>query len=130
MNRTMNFNNKKKSKPSSILIWIAVVLFILLGNSESDDGAIALAVLLFVAVAIYVLIKLMNKIKLRPKEDKVCSGKDVGVSHQHQQKSYSVQEVQDRDEQRRREQLESFLKNGIIDRKEYLVLKARYEEKQ
>jgi hypothetical protein len=126
----MNFNNKKKSKPSSILIWGAVILFFLLANAESDAEAGGYAALLLVVVAGYIAIKVINKIKLKPKEDKVCSGKDVGLSHQHQQKSYSVQEVQDRDEQRRREQLDSFLKNGIIDKKEYMVLKARYEEKQ
>jgi hypothetical protein len=124
----MNFNKKNKSKPTSILIWGAVILFFMLANADSDAEAGGYAALLLVVVAVYIAIKVINKIKLKPREDKVCSGKDVGLSHQHQQRSYSVQEVQDRDEQRRREQLDSFLKNGIIDKKEYQVLKARYEE--
>jgi hypothetical protein len=126
----MNFNGKKKSKPTSVLIWGAVILFFMLANAESDAEAGGYAALLLVVVAAYIVIKLGNKIKLKPKEDKVCSGEDVGLSHQHQQRSYTAQEIQDRDEQRRMEQLDSFLKNGLIDKKEYLALKARYKENQ
>jgi hypothetical protein len=126
----MGFNKKNKSKPTSILIWGAVILFFMLANADTDAEVGLYAVLLLIVAAGYIVIKLGKKIQLKPKEDKVCSGEDVGLSHQHQQKSYTPQEIQDRDEQRRMEQLNSFLKNGLIDKKEYLVLKARYEEKQ
>ena len=78
------------------------------------DGSVA-------ALAFY-FVKQANKSK-----EEVPVTRSYTTHDSSQPRKYDPAEIKDRDSRRRLEQLDSFLRNGVIDKKEYAVLRARYQ---
>ncbi len=146
MNNTNKKPEKKKS-PAIIVITIALALFSLLDSAGGDaEMFIGFIVIVAVIVAlIFAVIKIVNKAvysgagktTVRSKAAQAVSkwsGDSNGIpafsgskpkSFAYDDRAYERNEQ--RDIQRRLSQLEDFLKNGIIEKEEYNILRARYE---
>ena len=130
-------NNKKKSKPGLGIIIIGIYLLLNLVNiagTELMTGIIAIAVILLITFLFFKAGK--KKIKqnttvFQNKQDnmcKTCSDEFVYNNRQAEYNEYSAEENFVRDRQRRLRQLDDFLKNGLIDKKEYMVLRSHYDK--
>lgn len=117
----MNRKNERRLNKTGTSI-LTVILLVLLSFSGSTAGGILVFILIaagVAALAIY-FVKKANK----PREEDAAR---AYTTHETvQSRKYDPAEIQDRDSRRRLEQLDSFLKNGIIDKKEYVVLRAKY----
>lgn len=120
--------DNKSKKQSGSLIYVGVVL--LLGMMSSGIGGSLLALIIGVIAAGalgYLSVYLVKKY-MKNKKDDIYSPRRAYTSHQnHKPKAYNPGEIRDMDNLRRMQQLENFLDNGLIDRKEYNVLRAKYE---
>lgn len=116
----MNQKNERRLNKTGTSI-LTVILLVLLSFSGSTAGGILVFILIaagVAALAIYFAKKLS-----KPKED---AARAYTTHETSRPRKYDPAEIQDRDSRRRLEQLDSFLKNGIIDKKEYVVLRAKY----
>ena len=130
-------NEKKKSKPSLGLVIIGIY-FLLSMASVADPGVlvaiIAIAVILLIIFLYFKAgkkkIKQSNTVFQNKQDDmcKTCSDEFVYNNRQAEYNEYSVEENFVRDRQRRLKQLDDFLKNGLIDRNEYMVLRSHYDK--
>ena len=130
-------NNKKKSNPGLGIIIIGIYLLLNLVNiagTELMTGIIAIAVFMLITFLFFKAGK--KKIKqnttvFQNKQDnmcKTCSDEFVYNNRQAEYNEYSAEENFVRDRQRRLRQLDDFLKNGLIDKKEYMVLRSHYDK--
>ena len=130
-------NNKKKSNPGLGIIIIGIYLLLNLANiagTELMTGIIAIAVIMLITFLFFKAGK--KKIKqnttvFQNKQDnmcKTCSDEFVYNNRQAEYNEYSAEENFVRDRQRRLRQLDDFLKNGLIDKKEYMVLRSHYDK--
>lgn len=111
---------------------------------NSDDIAVVISIIIFAAVIVMVIVfgkRALKKKKERPEtENKNYSpARRQSTYAQPQSERVPVMEqtrfydkdafMQDneRDKERRLRQLDDFLKNGIIDKEEYKILRSRYE---
>lgn len=120
--------DNKSKKQSGSLIYVGVVL--LLGMMSSGIGGPLMALLIGVIVigAVGYLAFRFGKKYLKNKQEGSPRPRRAYTSHQnHKPKAYNPGEIRDMDNLRRMQQLENFLDNGLIDRKEYNVLRAKYE---
>ena len=123
----------RKKKKQNLLGVIAAIVIIFL--AEFADSAEGLGILIFIAVIVGIVALLVNKLK--PKAETAARGSTeqphsegrhisfVPEIHLHSDGSECVNTLRGRE--RYYAQLDSFLKNGIIDREEYKVLRSRYE---
>ena len=141
----MNNRKDKRSKnnsPKSLLIAAAVMILLSASNNLSGTG-VSILIFLVPVLGIVVffgifrlLAKSAEKTKAEtkrssPKEDaycKTCSDEFVYNNRQVEYNEFSAEENFVRDRQRRMRQLDDFLKNGLIDKNEYMVLRSRYEK--
>ena len=141
MNRRSS-NRSGKNSPKGLLIAAVVMILLSAGNNMTGSGIVLLALLVPVlGIAIFFGIfrfvaksaeksNAQNK-KYVSKEDgycKTCSDEFVYNNVQNEYKEYSIEENFERDKKRRMKQLDDFLKNGLIDREEYLVLRSHYDK--
>ena len=138
----MNNNRKRKNNsPKSLLIVVVVMMLLSAANDLRDSGVVLLALLVPVlGIALFFVVfkvvaksaeKEKSKEKSSRKEDpycKTCSDDFVYNNRQTEYKEFSAEESFVRDRQRRMKQLDDFLKNGIIDKEEYWVLRSHYEK--
>ena len=136
-----NSKTNKSGGGKGILI---VAGFIILMNIISAGGEAILGIFVIVLIIGTVVFFLKRKKAARKKaEDQATVRWSAPVPERRQNRAvpaerpaYTPQPVYNentsgenfqRDRQRRLAQLDSFLKNGIIDREEYKVLRSRYE---
>ena len=131
-------NNKNKGKPG--LAFAAIALYILsqiaaVGRTE----AVILIITIVVSVIVICLAFKKGKKRIaqstaapkkKQKEEycKTCSDEFIYNNRQTEYNEYSAEENFIRDRQRRISQLDDFLKNGLIDKEEYWVLRSHYEK--
>ena len=124
MNQKKNENKLNKAGKTVLYTFI---LMVVMGIFSDASGSIigVMAVILIVAgiaaLAFY-FVKQANK----PKEETPVT-RGYTTHDSSQPRKYDPAEIKDRDSRRRLEQLDSFLRNGVIDKKEYAVLRARYQ---
>lgn len=144
-----NNSNKKKKKNSTIGAVAAVIIaFASVAESAGDDLPVVLAILFGIGVIVAVFALAAKAAKKAAKPGQTAGGfgaravesvsrwsRDKGETppvtaarprtYVYDDRAYERNEQ--RDIQRRLAQLDDFLKNGIIEKEEYYILKARYE---
>jgi len=127
-------NNRKEKKLSKTArnVWCTLTLLwvILMMNGYENAITVGLLAVLCVTGGIAALVLFFAD---RRTENKGGTEKSRAFTlrpdRQHDQpKSYNPEVLRDRDSLRRLEQLDSFLANGLIDKKEYTMLRAKYEK--
>lgn len=124
--------DRKKDKQSPLGIIAAIVIIFLVEAADSAEGLAALIVIAVIAGAAVLLVR-----KLRPKaaaaaaresaEQPHSEGRHISFVpeiHLHSDGSECVNTLRGREKYYA--QLDSFLKNGIIDRDEYRFMRERY----
>lgn len=144
-----NNRNRQKKKNSPLAIGLAVLLALFsLAESAGGDGEMFIGFIVIIAVIaalVFAVIKIVNKAvyggagktNVRSKAAQAISkwSRDSGEtppvtasrpkSFVYDDRAYERNEQ--RDIERRLSQLDEFLKNGIIEKEEYRILRARYE---
>lgn len=118
---------KKKQNPLGVIAAIVIVLL-----AEFADSAEGLGILIFIAVVAGVAVLLVNKLKPKTAaqesaEQPHSEGRHISFVpeiHLHSDGSECVNTLRGREKYYA--QLDSFLKNGIIDRDEYNFMRERY----
>ena len=123
MNQKKNENKLNKAGKSILYTFIFLVFMSFLADGNGSMFGVIAVILIAVGVAVLVIyfVKQANK----PREERAAHSY---TTHENSQpRKYDPAEIQDRDSRRRLEQLDSFLRNGVIDKKEYAVLRAKYQ---
>ena len=125
-------NDRKKNKKYNPLGVIAAIVVVFL--AEFADSAEGLGILIFIAVIAGVAVLLVNKLKPKASTSAAASteqphseGRHISLVpeiHLHSDGSECVNTLRGREKYYA--QLDSFLKNGIIDRDEYKFMRERY----
>ena len=121
-------NNKRKNQ-SGALVYVAVfVLLVLMSGAEGGFLALIIGIAVLAALA-YLGFRLGKKyLSGRQQQGSAPRPRRSYTSHQnYKPRAYNPEEMRDLDNVRRLRQLDSFLENGLIDKKEYAVLRAKYE---
>lgn len=132
----------KKNNPLGALITVGILLFA--SVSEGGEMLFVLAPLVCIGIFAVVIILVGKAVKkagkpgtspafkgYAPKREKGLE--DMGFQPRHAEavreySEYAAEENFLRDKQRRIDQLDEFLKNGIIEKDEYRLLKERYSK--
>ena len=146
----INQNNRRgdryrKNNPKSIAIAAAVL--VLLQIFSAADGKLVRSNVLTIlvpvlAIAIFFFVfwiigkaavkaKTEEKSSSRRSDDGYCKTCSDDFEYNNRQNEYNENSAEQnfiRDKQRRIRQLDDFLKNGLIDKNEYLKLRSRYEK--
>lgn len=134
-------NHRSNKSGSAILPAVLAVIFIMNAMAGDLDGATmsllaAIAVLAGIIALMVLMVKISNRPggvkKILPGKSREKSVEDMPLSSAGSRSSAvynprSAEELFLRDKQKRLEQLDVFLKNGIVDKAEYELLKKRYE---
>lgn len=124
---TWGRNNKSKSR-SGALVYVAVFVLLMAISGAAEGGLVALIIGVIVIGVLVYLGFYFGKKYLKNKQEGTARPRRSYTSHQnHKPRAYNPGEIRDLDNVRRLRQLDSFLENGLIDRKEYNVLRAKYE---
>ena len=125
-------NKDKKNKKYNPLGVIAAIVIIFL--AEFADSADGIAALIFIAVIVGIAVLLVRKLKPKAEaaarestEQPHSEGRHISFVpeiHLHSDGSECVNTLHGREKYYA--QLDSFLKNGIIDRNEYKFMRERY----
>ena len=148
----MNNQRERKNKSGgAVMPAILAIVFAISAAGESivsspAFGAVAVSLVVgigFFALVFFLVKRLLKTAEVRgsaakpagkklafradPAEDKVftASGASKGPVEYNPR---SAEELFQRDHEKRLDQLDVFLKNGIIDKKEYALLRQRYEK--
>lgn len=127
----MNNSNKdnKFTKAGKSILYTFIFLVIVGLLNDAGSAMIGLVAVLCIIGGIVALALFFVK-RLAANKASGANGPRSYTAHQsHQPKSYDPEVLRDRDSLRRLEQLDNFLANGIIDKKEYAALKAKYERR-
>lgn len=126
----MNWDKKNENKLNKAgkTILYTFILMVVMGILSDGNGRVIalLAVLLAAAGAATLGFHLAKRARAARTEETVARG--YTTHENHQPRKYDPAEIKDRDSRRRLEQLDSFLRNGIIDKKEYAVLRDKYQK--
>ena len=124
MNQKKNENKLNKAGKSILYTFIFLVFMSFLADGNGSMFGVIAVILIAVGVAVLVIyfVKQANK----PKEEAPVT-RSYTTHESSQPRKYDPAEIKDRDSRRRLEQLDSFLRNGVIDKKEYAVLRAKYQ---
>ena len=124
-------NDRKKKKQNPLGVIAAIVIVFLAEFADSADG---IAALIFIAVIAGVAVLLVKKLKPKAAatarestEQPRSEGRHISFVpeiHLHSDGSECVNTLRGREKYYA--QLDSFLKNGIIDRDEYKFMRERY----
>ncbi len=121
--------DSKSKNQSGSLIYIAVfvVLMLLSGGISGPLLALIIGVAVIGAVG-YLGFRLGKKYLSGRQQGSAPRPRRSYTSHQnYKPRAYNPEEMRDLDNVRRLRQLDSFLENGLIDKKEYAVLRSKYE---
>ena len=119
-------NENKLNKAGKTILYTFILLVAMGFLNDGSGSVIAVAAVVLVAAGVAILgFYFARKAKAAKEEDTVTRSY---TSHDSSQpRKYDPAEIKDRDSRRRLEQLDSFLRNGVIDKKEYAVLRAKYQ---
>ena len=124
MNQKKNENKLNKAGKTILYTFILMVVMGIL--SDGSGSVIGVMAVIFIAVGVAALVIYFVKQANKPKED-TSTTRSYTTHDSSQPRKYDPAEVQNRDDRRRLDQLDSFLRNGIIDKREYAVLRAKYQ---
>ena len=123
--------DRKKKKQNPLGVIAAIVIVFLAEFADSTDG---IAALIFIAVIVGIAVLLVKKLKpkaaataRKSTEQPRSEGRHISFVpeiHLHSDGSECVNTLRGREKYYA--QLDSFLKNGIIDRDEYNFMRERY----
>lgn len=122
-------NNKSKNQ-SGALVYVAVFVVLMLLSGGISGPLLALIIGVLAAGALAYLAFRLGKKYLggRQQQGSAPRPRRSYTSHQnYKPRAYNPEEMRDLDNVRRLRQLDSFLENGLIDKKEYALLRAKYE---
>ena len=127
----MNNDRRKNKKYNPLGVIAAIVIVFLAEFADSADG---IAALIFIAVIVGIAVLLVKKLKPKAAatarestEQPRSEGRHISFVpeiHLHSDGSECVNTLRGREKYYA--QLDSFLKNGIIDRNEYKFMRERY----
>ena len=124
MNQKKNENKLNKAGKTILYTFILMVVMGIL--SDGSGSLIGVIAVIFIAVGVAALVIYFVKQANKPKEEAPVT-RGYTTHENSQPRKYDPAEIQDRDSRRRLEQLDSFLRNGVIDKKEYAVLRDKYQ---
>ena len=124
---TWGRNNKSKNQ-SGAFVYVAVVVLLGILSSGISRSLITLIIGVLVLAVLAYLGFYFGKKYLKNKQEGTAVPRRSYTSYQSfKPRAYNPEEMRDLDNVRRLRQLDSFLENGLIDKKEYNVLRAKYE---
>lgn len=123
MNRKKDEN--KLNKAGKIVLYTFILLALMSFGAEGGSRVIGILAVILIAAGVAALAIFFMKKANKPREEAAVT-RSYTTHDSSQPRKYDPAEIKDRDSCRRLEQLDSFLKNGIIDKKEYVVLRAKY----
>lgn len=119
-------NENKLNKAGKTILYTFILLVAMGFLNDGTGSVIAVAAVILVAAGVGILgFYFARKAKAAKTEDTVT--RSYTTHESSQPRKYDPAEIKDRDSRRRLEQLDSFLRNGVIDKKEYAVLRAKYQ---
>lgn len=130
----------RKNNPKSIAIAAAVLVLLQIFSAKVVRSSIITILVPVLAIGLFFFVfGFISKAKSKEKEkvktgrpaDGYCNSCSDDFVYNNRQNEYSENTAQQnfsRDKQRRIRQLDDFLKNGLIDKNEYLLLRSRYEK--
>ena len=145
--KNMENKNKKKQSGKGVGLAIGVLILFLSGLSEGFDSEVigALVVVAVVGAVMWICYKAVNV----SRGTAARQNAGVGTTAQHMKRHEPKVEIHrafpepeahcvvcdntgvdhfERDRQMRLQQLDDWLKNGLIEREEYMILKHKYEQ--
>ena len=118
-------NENKLNKAGKTILYTFILMVVMGIFSDASGSIIGVVAVILVAAGVGMLGFYFARKAKAAKEDTVTLSYTPHESSQP--RKYDPAEIKDRDSRRRLEQLESFLRNGVIDKKEYAVLRAKYQ---
>ena len=119
-------NENKLNKAGKTILYTFILLVAMGFLNDGTGSVIAVAAVVLVAAGVAMLgFYFARKAKAAKTEETVT--RSYTTHESSQPRKYDPAEIKDRDSRRRMEQLDSFLRNGVIDKKEYAVLRAKYQ---
>lgn len=118
-------NENKLNKAGKTVLYTFILLALMSFGAEGGSRIIGVLAVILIAAGVAALAIFFVKKANKPGEN--GAARSYTTHENSQPRKYDPAEIQDRDSRRRLEQLDSFLKNGIIDKQEYAVLRARYQ---
>ena len=119
-------NENKLNKAGKTILYTFILMVIMGIFSDASGSVIAVAAVILVAAGVGMLgFYFARKAKAAKTEETVT--RSYTTHDSSKPRKYDPAEIKDRDSRRRLEQLDSFLRNGVIDKKEYAVLRAKYQ---
>lgn len=119
-------NENKLNKAGKTILYTFLLLVVMGFLNDGSGSIIGVMAVIFIAVGVAALAFYFVKQANKPKKE-VPVTRSYTTHDSSQPRKYDPAEIKDRDSRRRLEQLDSFLRNGVIDKKEYAVLRARYQ---
>ena len=119
-------NENKLNKAGKTILYTFLFLVVMGFLNDGSGSIIGVAAVILIVAGIAALAFYFVKQANKPKEE-VPVSRGYTTRDSSQPRKYDPAEIKDRDSRRRLEQLDSFLRNGVIDKKEYAVLRARYQ---
>ena len=119
-------NENKLNKAGKTILYTFILMVVMGIFSDASGSLIGVVAVILVAAGVGMLgFYFARKAKAAKTEDTVT--RSYTAHESSQPRKYDPAEIKDRDSRRRMEQLDSFLRNGVIDKKEYAVLRAKYQ---
>ena len=119
-------NENKLNKAGKTILYTFILLVVMGFLNDGSGSIIGVVAVIFIAVGVAALVIYFVKQANKPKEEAPVN-RSYTTHENSQPRKYDPAEIKDRDSRRRLEQLDSFLRNGVIDKKEYAVLRAKYQ---
>ena len=119
-------NENKLNKAGKTILYTFILMAVTAIVSDGGGSLIAVAAVILIVAGIAALTFYFVKQANKPKEEATVT-RSYTTHGSSQPRKYDPAEIKDRDSRRRLEQLDSFLRNGVIDNKEYAVLRDKYQ---
>ena len=119
-------NENKLNKAGKTILYTFILLVVMGFLNDGSGNIIGVMAVIFIAVGVAALAFYFVKQANKPREE-TAAARSYTTHESSQPRKYDPAEIKDRDSRRRLEQLDSFLRNGVIDKKEYAVLRAKYQ---
>lgn len=106
------------------MLILVFVVDIVIAEDPAERKAYLMVLLLIIGlVSVFLLLRKFYTLRINRQRDR----EPQEYKRPHSMQQNGPVEITDQDMRRRMEQLDSFLENGVIDKKEYAVLKKRYQ---
>ena len=119
-------NENKLNKAGKTILYTFILMVVMGIFSDASGSIIGVVAVILIVAGIAALAFYFVKKANTPKEEAPVT-RSYTTHESSQPRKYDPAEIKDRDSRRRLEQLDSFLRNGVIDKKEYAVLRAKYQ---